>query len=176
MPQSKKIQEVEELKERLSRSTVTVATGFSGAPGNTMMELRRHLRSQDIEYRVVKNTLMERAAEAAGHPEVKDVLEGPTGLAFGYGDPIQQVKVLADYIRFNRLPIVVRAAVMEGRVYRDQELTALLTIPSREVLAGQLVGQLAGPLVRLVTALTAPIQGLASVLQQRVAQQEGASA
>ena len=174
MPQSKKVQEVEDLKERLSRSTVTIATGFSGTSGNTMTELRRHLRSQDIEYRVVKNTLMERAAEAAGRPDVKGFLEGPTGLAFGYGDPLQQVKVLADYIRSNRLSVVVRAAALEGQVYRDQELTALLTIPSREVLTGQLVGQLAGPLVRLVTAFTAPIQGLASVLQQRVALQESA--
>ncbi|MFH1140858.1 MAG: 50S ribosomal protein L10 [Chloroflexota bacterium] len=174
MPSSKKVQEVEELKEKLSRSTVAIATGFSGTHGSTMTELRRHLRSQGIEYRVVKNTLMERAAEAAGHPEVKEVLEGPTGLVFGYGDPIQQVKVLVDYIRSNRLPVAVRAAVLEGRVYRDQQLTALMTIPSREVLAGQLVGQLAGPLVRLVTALNAPVRGLASVLQQRVAQLGGA--
>ncbi|MEK7778276.1 MAG: 50S ribosomal protein L10 [Chloroflexota bacterium] len=173
MPSSKKVQEVEELKEKLSRSTIAIATGFSGTSGSTMTELRRHLRSQGIEYRVVKNTLMGRAAEAAGHLEVKEVLEGPTGLVFGYGDPIQHLKVLAEYIRSNRLPVAVRAAVLGGRVYRDQQLTALMTIPSREVLAGQLVGQLAGPLVRLVTALNSPVRGLAFVLQQRVVQMGG---
>ncbi len=174
MPPSKKIQEVDELKEKLSRSTITIATGFSGTSGSTMTELRRHLRSQGVEYRVVKNTLMERAADAAGHPEVKEVLQGPTGLAFGYDDPIQHVKALVDYIRSNRLPVAVRAAVLGGRVYRDEQLAALITIPPREVLAGQLVGQLAGPLVRLVAALNSPMRGLASVLQQRIAQQGGA--
>lgn len=174
MPTSKKVKEVEELQDKLSRSTIAIATGFSGTGGSTMTNLRRHLRSQGIEYRVVKNTLMERAAEAAGRPEVKQVLEGPTALAFGYADPVTHVKALLDYVRANRLPIAVRAAALGGRVYRDDQLMALTTIPPRDVLVAQLVGQLAGPLVRLATVLNQPVQRLAWVLQQRVAQQEGA--
>ena len=152
---------------------------------NTMTELRRHLQGQGIEYRVVKNTLTERAAAAAGHPEFKELLEGPTGLAFGYGDAIGPVKVLTDYIRTNRLPMVVRAAALEGRVFRDAQLAALTTLPPREVLTAQLVGQLALPIVRLVTVLNqpllglvnvlnGPLRGLTSVLRQRVVQQGGA--
>ncbi len=185
MPSVKKAQEIEELTDRLSRSTVAIATGFGGVSGNTMMEFRRHLRSQGIEYRVVKNTLTERAAQAAGRPEVKSMLEGPTALAFGYGEPVNHLKAILDYVRTNRLSISVRAAALGGQVYRDQELAILITLPPREVLAAQLVGQLASPLVRLVTVLNQPIQGLAnvlngplrglaSVLQQRIAQQGGA--
>lgn len=174
MPTAKKVHEVEELEEKLSRSTVAIATGFSGAAGTTMTELRRHLRSQGLDYRVVKNTLAGRAADAAGHPEVKEVLEGPTGIVFGYGDAVEHVKALVEYVRANRLPIAVRAAALEGRVYRNEQLTTLLTLPPRQVVAAQLVGQLAGPLVRLVTALNGPARGLASVLQQRIGQLEGA--
>ena len=185
MPPPKKTRDVEELTDRLSRSAVAIATGISGTSVNIMTELRSHLRTQGIEYRVVKNTLTERAADAAGRPQVKEILEGPTGLAFGYGDPIEHVKTIIEYVRANRLPIVVRAAVLEGRVFRDAQLAALNTLPSRDVLAAQLVGQLASPLVRLATVLNQPIQGLAnvlngplrglaSVLQQRIAQQGGA--
>ena len=185
MPTPKKNRDVEELTDRLSRSTAAIATGISGISVNIMTDLRSHLRTQGIEYKVVKNTLTERAADAAGQPQVKEMLEGPTGLAFGYGDPVEHVKTIMEYVRANRLPVVVRAAALEGRIFRDSQLTALTTLPSRDVLAAQLVGQLSSPLVRLVTVLNQPLQGLAnvlngplrglaSVLQQRIAQQGGA--
>ena len=174
MPSLKKAKEVQELTDKLSRSTVAIATGFGGVTGNTMTEFRKQLRSQGIEYRVVKNTLTERAAQAAGRPEVKGMLEGPTALAFGYGEPLAHLKAIVGYVRTSRLPIVVRAAALGGRVYRDQELAILITLPSREVLAAQLVGQLASPMVRIVTVLNQPVRNLASVLQQRITQLEGA--
>lgn len=185
MPTQKKTQEIQELTERLSKSTVTMATGFSGVPGNIMTEFRRQLRSLGLEYRVVKNTLAERAALASGRPQVKELLEGPTGLAIGYGEPIEHTRAILDYLRTSRLPLVLRGAVVDGRVYRDQQLTALTTLPSREVLAAQLVGGLSSPLVRLVATLNQPLQGLvsvlngplgglASVLTQRIAQQGAA--
>jgi len=184
MPSAKKVKAVEELADKLSRSSVAVATDFSSMSVNAMTELRRHLRTQDIEYRVVKNTLTERAAEAAGHPEVKEILEGTTGLAFGYGDSIEPIRVLTTYVRTNRLPMVVRAAALDGRVFRDAQLTALTTLPPREFLEAQLVGQLALPLTRLATVLNqplaglvnvlnGPLYGLATVLRQRLAQQGG---
>ena len=185
MPSVKKVRAVEELTQKLSSMSVAVATDFRGMSVNAMAGLRRHMRSQDVEYRVVKNTLMERAAEAAGRPEIKDVLEGPTGLALGYGDPIQPIKALLDYVRANRLPMVVRAAALDGRVFHGAQLTALIMLPSREVLAAQLLGQMSAPITRLVTVLNHPLTGLVtvlnsqlrsfvSVLRQRIVQQGGA--
>ncbi len=185
MPSDSKIKAVEELTEKLSRSKVTVATNFSQMSVNAMNSLRQTLRAQGIEYRVVKNTLTERAADAAGKPEIKELLEGSTGLAFGYDDPVQPIKVISEFVRTNRSPLVVRAAAMDGRVYRQAQLAMLLTLPSRDVLIAQFMGQLNSPLVRLATVLNQPLQGLATVLngplrglatvlQQRVAQQGGA--
>ena len=182
MPPHKKIQAVEILVEKLTRVTVAVATDFSGMSVNAMTALRRHLRDQGVEYRVVKNSLAQRAADVSEHPEFKELLQGPTALALGYDDPITPIKALVDYVRANRLPVVLRAAAIDGRVYRDAQLTALATLPSKEVLVGQLVGQLSSPIVRLVSALNRPIQGLVTVLNgplqgltnvlnQRIAQQ-----
>lgn len=182
MPTQKKVKAVEDLVEKLSRVTVAVSTDFSGMSVNAMTALRRHLRDQGVEYRVVKNTLAERAAEATEHPEFKELLQGPTALAFGYDDPIAPIKALVDYVRANRLPVVLRAAAIDGRVYRDAQLTALATLPTKEVLVGRLVGQLSSPITRLVSALNrplqglvtvlnGPLQGLTNVLNQRIAQQ-----
>ncbi|MBI4200902.1 MAG: 50S ribosomal protein L10 [Chloroflexi bacterium] len=187
MPTAKKVQAIEQLSEKLRKSSVAVATDFTGLTGGAMTELRRHLRARGIEYRVIKNTLTERAADAAGRTVVKEVLGGPTGLALGYGDPIQPIKVLVDYVRANRIPLVLRAAVVDGRVFQGGQLEALTVLPSRERLGGQLVGQLAAPMVRLVSVLNlplaqmvnvldSPLRGLAAVLRQRIAQQGGVQA
>ena len=184
MPTQKKIEMVEKLTQELSGCTVTVATDFSGMSVKAMAELRRHLKQQGIEYRVVKNTLAQRAAEAAGQPAIKEILEGPTGFAMGYGDPLAPVKLLVEYARTNRLPLQVRGVVLDGIVYKDQAARDLATLPSREELAGRLVGQLSSPLVRLVTVLNGPLQGLvntlnspmaglANVLRQHAARQTG---
>ncbi len=185
MPAVKKLRISEELSEKLSSVSVAIATDFSGTPSHSMMELRRHLRSHGIEYKVVKDRLAALAADSAGKPEVKEILDGPTGLALGFGDAIEPIKVLTEYVRSHRLPIVVRAAALDGRVFRGAQLTLLTQLPTRETLVAQLVGQLASPITRLATVLnqpmagmvnvlSGPMRGLASVLQQRVAQQGGA--
>ena len=112
-------------------------------------------------------------------------MEGTTGLAFGYDDPIHPIKVISEFVRTNRSPLVVRAAAMDGRVYRQAQLAMLITLPPRDALIAQFMGQLNSPLVRLATVLNQPLQqlanvlngplrGLANVLQQRIAQQGGA--
>ena len=185
MPTQKKIDEVQLLAEKLSQATVAVAADFSSMPVKSMTGLRKHLRDADVEFRVVKNTLTLRAADEAGRPEVKELLDGPTGLALGFADPLAPIKTIHDYVRTNRLPMVVRAAtMMDGRVYKDAQLTLLTTLPPREVLLAQLLGQMASLPTRLVRAINQPLQGLANVmngplvglanvLQARVDQQQG---
>jgi large subunit ribosomal protein L10 len=184
MPTQKKIDAVEKLSQELSGCTVTVATDFSGMSVKAMVDLRSHLKEQGVEYRVVKNTLAQRAADAAGQPAIKEILDGPTGFAMGYGDPLVLVKLLVEYARANRLPLQVRGMVLDGIAYKDQAARDLATLPSREELASRLVGQLSSPLVRLATVLNGPLQGLANtlngplaglanVLQQQATRQAG---
>ena len=184
MPTQKKIAMVEKLSQELSGCTVTVATDFSGMSVKAMADLRSHLKQQGIEYRVVKNTLAQRAAEAVGQPAIKEILECQTGIAMGYGDQLAPIKILVEYARANRIPLQIRGAVLDGTVYKDQAALNLATLPSREELEAKLVAQLFSPLARLATVLNSPLQGLAntlnsplqglaSVLQQQATRQAG---
>ncbi len=176
MPSARNIKLQDQITGKLSRSKVAIATDFAGIPAATLTDLRRHLRANKMEYKVVKNTLLMRSADQVGKPEVKQLLSGPTAIAFGYDDPIAAIKVITDYLRTSRSPINVRGAAMEGRVFRADQLAMLVQLPSRQVLGGQLVGQLASPISRLVNVLNNPLAGLAIVLQQRVKQMEAAPA
>ena len=181
MPTERKIRQVEELKERLIRCTIAVATNPTGLDVNAMGDLRRRLRERSIEYRVVKNTLTYIAADSVNKPEVKGIIQGMTGLAFGFEDPTEVAKVLEEFIRTTRSILTIRGAVMDHRVLTPQEVTVLATLPPRlEIIAkllGQaqapitrLVGQLQSPLIRLVGTLNNPLIKLNIVLQRRAQQ------
>ncbi len=176
MPSTRNVKLLDDITKKMARSKVAIATDFAGIPTATITELRRHLRANKMEYKVVKNTLLQRSADSVGKPEVKELLSGPTAIAFGYDDPIQAVKVITDYVRVNRSPINVRGAALEGRVFRGDQLIQLTLLPSKQVLVAQLLGQLAAPITRLVSTLNNPLAGLAIVLQQRAKQLEEAPA
>lgn len=174
MPSARNVRLLDDTTEKLARAKVAIATEFVGIPTSTLTELRRHLRANGLDYKVVKNTLLERSADAVGKPEVKELLVGPTAIAFGYGDGLQAIKVITEYVRVNRSPITVRGAALDGRVFRGNQLVQLTQLPSKQVLVSQLIGQLASPMSRLVNVLNSPMAGLAMVLQQRAKQLEGA--
>ena len=169
MPTQKKIEEVERLADKFSKATVAIAADFSSTSVQNMTDLRKHLKEGEIEFRVVKNTLAERAAEVAGRPEIKELLAGPTGLALGFGDELTPIKMIAEYVRANRLLVKVRSAtMMDGRVYNESQLATLITLPPKEVLAAQLLGQMASLLIRLVRSMNQPLQGLSNVMNGQI--------
>ena len=99
MPTEKKIKQIELIKGKLSECTIAISTDYRGLSVNDMTNLRRTLRDNGVEYRVVKNTLTYKAADELSMPEVKEIVQESTGIAFGYGDPVQVAKVLNDFIR-----------------------------------------------------------------------------
>jgi large subunit ribosomal protein L10 len=189
MPTQKKMDQVEELKQKFTESTIVVATDYTGLSVNAMTDLRRKMRESNVEYRVVKNTLTYLAADAAGRPQIKDIVQGPTCLAVGYEDPINVARALEEYIRVNRSPLAIKGAVLEGRTLTSDQVTALPKIPPKEQLVAQLLGQFQSPLItfmgqlqsplyRLLGTLNGPLASLAILLQQRAEQlkaQEAAS-
>ena len=181
MPTKRKIETVEELRERFVRCTIAVATDPTGLGVNTLTELRRKMRERDVEYRVVKNTLTYLAADAADKPQIREIVQGPTALAFGYGDPVETAKALEEYIRVNRSPMAIRGAVMEGRALSPSQVTTFSNLPPRAVLVARLLGQaqaplyglaaqLQAPMYRLLGVLNGPLASLAVLLQQRAEQ------
>ncbi len=173
MPAEKKRQIVEDLRKRIAGCTIAIATDYRGLSVPAMTGLRRSLREKGIEYRVVKNTLTYRAAEEASKPGLREVVQGTTGLVFGYGDPVESARALYDYIRASRSSLAIRGAVVDGQVLTADQVVSLAHLPPRDVLAGMLLGQMKAPITGLVFTLKAVLTGLATVLQRHVEQQTG---
>ena len=166
MPSGKNIDALGELKEKLAQNNVLISTGFTGLDVATMTDFRQKLREQGLEYRVVKNTIASLAADEIGSPKIKEVLNGPTGLILGNGDPIAAAKLLTEYLRANRIIMPLNGAIMDGEIISAQEVNALGLLPTKPVLMSMLMGQLSGVAARLARALNNPVQALAIVLER----------
>ena len=171
MPTEAKIQRVDELKGKLERSSIAIAANYAGISVNEMTDLRRRLRAAGIDFTVVKNTLTYLASEAAGRPQVKEMVQGPTVIAFGYDDPQDVARALSDYIRTTRSGLAIRGAVLgDGPVLQPGDVNRMAGLPSKPQMVATLMGQLQSPLQRLLGVLNGPLRNLDALLQARIQQ------
>jgi large subunit ribosomal protein L10 len=166
LPTDKKRELVAEIRKLLEGSTVAISADYTGMGVTDMTALRRALRETNVEFRVVKNRLTYLAADQAGKPLVKEIVEGPTGIAFGFDDPVAPAKAMVEYIRVSRSPLKIRGAVVGDRQLTPEEVSALALLPSRDELIARLMAQLQSPITRLAGALNAPLAGLVTVLHR----------
>lgn len=175
MPTQEKIDRVNALKEKLERCTIALTANYTGISVNEMVELRRRMRAVGVEFTVVKNTLIGLAAEAAHRPQVKEIVQGPTVIAFGYGDPLDVARTISEYVRTSRSTLSVQGAVLEdGPALPPAQVTRLAVLPSKPQLLANLMGQLQAPMQRLLMVLNGPLQSLDFLLQARIRQLESA--
>src|SRR5437588_7173450 len=168
---AKKFEQVEELgKELKSVSSVIVAT-YSKLTVAQDYELRKSLRSSGAKYRVVKNTLAERAAKGTKVEEVMKSLSGVTSIAYTEGDPVALAKAISKYAKDNP-EFTFKAGVVEGRVISIKEIQALATMPSKEEIYSKLLFLINAPAQRLVTVINAVGRDLAIVVGQGVEKQK----
>ena len=166
MPTEKKIEAVKEIQEWMKDTSIIITTNYSGMAVGQMTALRRVMRESDVRYKVVKNTLTYLAADAANQPLLKEIVQGPTAIAFGYADPIEPARALSEYITSSRSALEILGALMDGRLLTAAEIDVLAKLPSKDVLIAQLMGQLQGPVAGLARVLSGPLTGFARVLQQ----------
>ena len=177
MPTPAKIDRVSELKDKLERCSIALTAGYSGITVNNMTDLRRRMREVGVEFLVVKNTLANLAADEAQVPQFKDIVEGPTAIAFGYADPVDTARAVNDYIRTTRLPLAIQGAILEGgTTLAPAEVERLATLPTKPQLVANLLGQMQAPLQRLLGVLNGPLQNLDGLLQARIRQLEESKA
>jgi large subunit ribosomal protein L10 len=174
MPTEKKIKQVEELTEILSRSTVVIGGEYRGLSVGEMTNLRRQLSDAGVQMHVVKNTLFRRAAEGAGKGDMISLAEGPTALIIGFADPIAPVKTVVEYQRTARNTFVARKAYLDGQVFAGAQLTALATLPPKDSMIAELVGLLQSPIANLVGLLQGTIQEFSGLIDARASQLESA--
>jgi large subunit ribosomal protein L10 len=159
-----KAEQVEVLTEKLRKAKVALLTDYRGLTVTQLQDLRGRLRTGDVEYRVVKNTLARRAAEAAGVPGLQSELEGPVAIAFGYDDLSLPSRLIDEFVRATRLKLDVKGGLVEGRVFSPDQVKQLADLPSRETLIAQLMGTLQSPVSQLVGIMQTPVQQLIGVL------------
>jgi len=165
MNREQKAATIDVLAGELQGADAIFAVDYRGLTVQDAADLRTKLREQQASFRVVKNSLTERAADQAGVEGLKGLLQGPTALTFVHGDPAIVAKTLADKARAIQL-LPFKGGVMGAEELAPEQIVALSRLPSREVLYGQLVGIVASPVSGLVRSLNALISGLAVALGQ----------
>jgi large subunit ribosomal protein L10 len=171
MNREQKAATIDALAADIQASEAIFAVDYRGITVAQVAELRSKLRDGDATFKVVKNSLTERAADQVGTPALKDFLSGPTALTFVRGDLAMAAKVIADYARTTQL-LPFKGGVMRGDLLDANQIRSISKLPSREVLYGQLVGVVASPISGLVRSLGGLIGGLAVALGQVQAKKE----
>jgi large subunit ribosomal protein L10 len=147
-----KKQIVKDLEDKFARSKVVILTNFNGLDVATMSSLRRQLRDANVEYRVVKNSLLARASENNSVALIKDKLKEATAVAYSFDDPVAPAKVLSAFAKENE-KLKIKAGVLQGKVLSAEAVVALASLPSREVLLGQVLSVMIGVPTAMVRAL-----------------------
>lgn len=164
---------IEEVAAQIREAEAVFAVDYRGLSVPQAADLRVRLRDADAAFRVVKNTLTERAADQAGAPALRAVLEGPTALTFVRGDVAAAAKALNDFARATgRLEF--KGGLLEGEGVSADQVRDIARLPTRDVLYGQLVGMVAAPITGLARGLNALLSGVAVALNQIREQREQA--
>src|SRR3954469_17081841 len=165
MDRTQKAAVIEEVAQQIQEAEAIYAVDYRGASVPQAAELRTRLRESDATFRVVKNTLTERAADQADAEALKSLLEGPTALTFVRGDAAAAAKAIADFqcsTGGELLPF--KGGLMNGDALDAAQITAISRLPTRQVLYGQLVGVVASPITGLARGLNGLLSGLAVAL------------
>jgi large subunit ribosomal protein L10 len=166
-----KQQVVEELTDRLRETETLIVADYRGLTMPQIDNLRSELLKHGARFRVVKNTLTRRAAEAAGADTLLALLDGPTAIAFleSDGDPVAVAKALGAAARETRV-LAVKGGLLEGRAITADDVENLAKLPPLEQLRGQVLGAVTAPLYTIVGLFTAPLQNLVGLIDARIEQ------
>lgn len=172
MPTPRKAAMLKDIQDRMERASVVISADYRGLSVAQMTKLRRALRPADVEVKVVKNTIAKMAATQAGRPELAELLDGPSAIAFGVGDPVAPAKALTDFLRDERLEITVHGGWLDGQVLNATEVQDLAKLPSRDQMLADVMAKLQSPLYNFSGLLQSTIRNFAGLVEARANQLE----
>jgi large subunit ribosomal protein L10 len=164
---ARKKEQVEKLSADLKNVSNAVVATYTKMTVAQDYELRKALRGAGAKYQVVKNTLVEKAAEGTNVAEGLKNLSGVTSIAYTTGDPVAMAKALTKYAK-DVPEFTFKVGVVEGRVVSIKDIEALANMPSKEELYSKLLFLVSAPAQRLVTVMNAVGRDVAVVLGQGV--------
>ncbi len=159
-----KKQQVSEMVDKFQRAASGVLVDYRGLTVEEDTKLRAELRQAEVEYAVVKNTLTRFAADEVGFNEFDPILNGPTALALSFSDVVAPAKILVEYSKKNE-KLEIKGGFIEGKVVSIDEINALASLPSKDVLVAKLLGSMKSPIQGFANVLNGNLSGLARVLQ-----------
>jgi large subunit ribosomal protein L10 len=164
---------VDELAAELGAADTLIVADYRGLTNKQLEALRDQLIPHGARFRIVKNTLTRRAAEQVGAEALLVMLEGPTAIAFieSSGDPAAVAKALAATAKETNV-LTLRGGLLEGKALSGADVDQLATLPSTDVLRGQLVGAIVAPLTQLLALVSAPLRDLHGLVEARIKQLE----
>lgn len=160
-----------QLHEKMARAKAAILAEPRGLDVATVTELRKKCREAQVDYKIVKNTLAQRAAKGTPVEPLVEKFVGPTALVMSYSDVVAPAKLLADFAK-DRENFTIRTAVVEGQVIDAKGVMALARMPGLQELRGRIASVIAQPATRLARMIATPGQQLAQVLNARKGQLE----
>jgi len=147
---------VREFEADFQAATGVYVADYQGMTVEQISELRAAMRAERVKIRVAKNTLVRRAARAAGYDKLPDVLNGPNAFIFGFDDPVAPARIIRDFKKkFKLEKPAVGGFILDGNVLPGEQFEAVASLPSKQELVANVVGSVQAPLVNFVFTLQA---------------------
>jgi large subunit ribosomal protein L10 len=166
---NEKRQIVDDFSKKMEGVQAAVLTHYRGLNVEQINALRRRFREENISYHVVKNTMMKLAAKGTDMEKLNGYFKGPTAIAISHGDPVSLAKILSEFVK-TQPKLEIKIGLIQGKVSSPDEIKALATMPSREVLLAQILGGIQAPAQELAGVISSGLQQVAGVIQARVDQ------
>jgi len=151
---AKKAAIVEEVTEKFKASASVVVVDYRGLTVDEVTRLRKQLREANVEMKVIKNSILTRAAKAAGLEGLEEVFTGPTAVAFSNDDVVAPAKIIDEFAQ-DAKALEIKGGIIEGKVSTLEEITALAKLPNREGLLSMLLSVLQAPVRNVAYAINA---------------------
>ena len=167
-----KKQVVLEIKEKFEKAQGIIFYDYRGLSVDEVTQLRNQFRAAGVEYHVIKNSMLKRAADMLEIKGLDQYLSGPTAVAFGFSDPVAPAKVLTEFVKKVKKPTEIKSGLLNGKVITLAGIQSLADLPSREQLLAQLAGTLNAPITGIARTLSGIISKLGYALNAVKEQKE----
>lgn len=154
-----------DLITKLKESKGVVLTDYQGMNVFQISRLRNELKEKRVEFKIVKNTLMEKASEELNVEDLTKDLIGCTAMAFCSDDGVAPARLLKEYFKKNKIDLKIKSGLIDGRVFSPEKIMEIASLPSKEVLIAQTINGIKSPLYSLVFILQGPLRGLIYTLE-----------
>ncbi len=163
---------IEELIEKLKHSKGIILTDYKGMNVSQITSLREELKEKKVLFKVVKNSLMEKASEELGIKDITKDLTGCTAIAFSSEDAIEPARLIKEYTKKNKIDLKIKSGLVEGRFLSPEKVIEIASLPSKDILMAQMVAGVKAPLYSLVFVMQGPLRGLIYTLEAVKKQKE----